>query len=363
MPLELGVWRIDNGLTPLDASKMSDEARLEDILFKDIGIASPNWMVIGRQVPTAYGSFIDLLAIDRDGNLVVLELKRDKTPREVVAQLLDYGSWVRLLKDEDIASIYEEFLKKHYPTQTKTSLDEALHKHFGLPHMPDTLNEEHELVVVASALDPSTERIISYLSEVHDVSVNAVFFRTYQDGDREYLTRAWLIEPTGGGPGPTPLIGEWNKEYYASFGQDHQRNWEDAVKYGFISAGGGSWFTKTLKLLEPGARVWVNVPAKGYVGVGEVTSPSVRVSDFCVALDGSKKPIKELPLKAPDMLHDIDNDELCEYVVGVRWLKHVPLSGAIHEVGFFGNQNTVCKPKTKKWDHTVERLKQRFGVS
>jgi hypothetical protein len=54
---------------------------------------------------------------------------------------------------------------------------------------------------------------------------------------------------------------------------------------------------------------------------------------------------------------------LCEYLVGVKWLKHVAVSAAIHEVGFFGNQNTVCKPKTKKWGHTVERLKQRFAVS
>jgi Endonuclease NucS len=307
MPLELGVWRIDSGLTSLDASKMSDEARLEDILFKDISVASPNWMVIGRQVPTAYGSFIDLLAMDRDGNLVVLELKRDKTPRDVVAQILDYGSWVRVLKDEDIASIYEDFLKKYYPSLTKTSLDDAFRKQFGLPAMPETLNESHELVVVASALDPSTERIISYLSEVHDVSVSAVFFRMYQDGDREYLTRAWLIEPTAAESKPTSTVGEWNDEFYVSFGNGKSRSWEDAVKYGFISAGNGSWFTKTLKLLEPGARVWVNVPQTGYVGVGEVTSPSVRVADFSVIVDGSSKPIKELPLKAPNMLHNIDN--------------------------------------------------------
>ena len=42
-------------------------------------------------------SYIDLLAIDADGNLHVLELKRDKTPRDVVAQVLDYGSWVTTL--------------------------------------------------------------------------------------------------------------------------------------------------------------------------------------------------------------------------------------------------------------------------
>ena len=29
-------------------------------------------------------------------------------------------------------------------------------------------------------------------------------------------------------------------------------------------------------------------------------------------------------------------------------------------VGFFGNQNTVCKPVTPKWRQTVDRLKELF---
>jgi hypothetical protein len=29
-----------------------------------------------------------------EGRIHVIELKRDRTPREVVAQILDYGSWV-----------------------------------------------------------------------------------------------------------------------------------------------------------------------------------------------------------------------------------------------------------------------------
>ena len=49
-------------------------------------------MLIGRQVRTSFGGIIDLLAIAPDGSLVLIELKRDKTPREIVAQALDYAS-------------------------------------------------------------------------------------------------------------------------------------------------------------------------------------------------------------------------------------------------------------------------------
>lgn len=90
MPLELGVWRIDQGVQPVEFGHLDLEERLEDILNENIEIASPNWLVIGRQVRTEHGGFIDLLAIDRDANLIVLELKKQQTPRDVVAQLLDY---------------------------------------------------------------------------------------------------------------------------------------------------------------------------------------------------------------------------------------------------------------------------------
>jgi Endonuclease NucS len=50
-------------------------------------------MVIGREFPTASG-LVDVLAVDRDGDLYVIETKLFKNPdkRKVVAQMLDYGA-------------------------------------------------------------------------------------------------------------------------------------------------------------------------------------------------------------------------------------------------------------------------------
>lgn len=366
MPLELGIWRIDQKLTRVDAASLDLENRLEDILDQDISVASPQWMVVGRQVYSAYGKYIDLLAIDRDGNLIVLELKRDRTPREVVAQLLDYGSWVKELKDDDIAGLFDAYMKKYHPENGDQSLDDAFRAHFKVTELPENLNSEHELVVVASALDDSTERIVSYLTEEHGVPINAVFFRVFKDDDREYLTRAWFIDPTtlDAKAEEKPSKGEWNGEFYVSFGEGERRHWGDAVKYGFISAGGGTWYSNTLGMLEPGNRIWVNVPGKGYVGVGEVIGPVVKVDEFKVEKEnGNSVPITQLPVQASEMFADKDSQENAEYLVKIHWIKTVSLSEAIKEKGFFGNQNTVAKPTAKKWEHTIERLKKRFGVA
>src|SRR5438067_73669 len=103
MTVELGFWRVDSGKpSRVTFSPMKAEKDLEDLLVGDIGLLGLDVLLAGRQVPTAYGKFIDLLAIDAEGHLYVIELKRDRTPRDVVAQTLDYGSWVRTLGHDDV---------------------------------------------------------------------------------------------------------------------------------------------------------------------------------------------------------------------------------------------------------------------
>ena len=109
MPVEHALWRLGEKTIRLPESKLQSEKDLEDLICDDFSILNENWLLIGRQVSTAFGKLIDLLALDRSGSLIVIELKKDKTPREVVAQVLDYGSWVRNLDTTDIAGVFETF--------------------------------------------------------------------------------------------------------------------------------------------------------------------------------------------------------------------------------------------------------------
>lgn len=371
MALELGVWRIDEGVKDVAFGPLDFESRLEDILESRIEIASPHWMVIGRQVKTSFDKRIDLLAIDQDGNLVILELKRDKTYRDIVAQVLDYGSWVQTLTTQEIGEIYAKYLECGGKKSKSESIDEAFCRHFRLDEMPEEINESHTLVIVASSLDPSTERIVKYLGDFHEVPINAVFFRVFKDGDREYLSRAWLSDPTrnsGGGNDIGPKKANWNGEYYVSYNAGYgegKRSWEDAVKFGFVSGGGGPFYSRTLSLLEPDSRIWVNVPGKGYVGVGKVVDPVVKVDEFMVKdKSGRQVPICQLgdQLASDKICRPDADDDHAEYLVRVKWLKTVELNDAVKEKGFFGNQNTVAKPRVPKWDYTIGRLKQQFGI-
>jgi hypothetical protein len=355
MAVQHGIWKIGDKPQTLTTVKLESESLLEEQITKDISILSDHWLLIGRQVYTDFGKYIDLLAIDATGSIIIIELKKHKTPRDVVAQTIDYAAWVENLSSEKFVQIYADFATRHgLPEKT---FDEAFKAKFGVAPVENEINSSHQMVIVAAELDASTERIINYLNDKASVAVNAVFFSVFRDGDSLYLSRSWMIDPveTEERAANTGQRGEWNGEFYASFGTSPDgRSWQDAAEYGFISAGGGRWYSKTLFMLKRGDRVWVNIPGTGYVGVAEVSGHPVVADDFItgdMSMQGRYNTAKEL------------GEDDAEYFVPVTWLHKVPESSAINEVGLFGNQNSVARPRTPKWEHTVTRLKELWRIS
>lgn len=110
MPIEVSLWNISSDtIKKIEYSSIDSEKRLEDILCEDLSILDSDLLLIGRQVPTGYGKYIDMLGIDPTGKLTVIELKRNRTPREVIAQVLDYASWVKDLSYADVKEICNDF--------------------------------------------------------------------------------------------------------------------------------------------------------------------------------------------------------------------------------------------------------------
>lgn len=357
MPIKTQIWTVGGQPSQLHECILPSEQLLEDMIVSAPRLLSEEWMLIGRQESTGQGGRIDLLAIAPDASLVLIELKRDRTPRDVVAQALDYASWVETLAAEDIAAIYKRF-------RMDADLAADFKAYFGLALDEDALNQSHQIIVVASGLDASTERIVAYLSE-RDIAINVLCFQVFQHGEQQLISRSWLIDPaetqvnasSGSASGPSE---PWNGEYYCSFGHSSTRSWQDAVEFGFICGGGGTWYSRSLKMLTPGDRVWVNIPQQGYVGVGRVTGLATPATEFTVKQNGIDVPVLVAATHGSYHSEHLNNLDLCEHFVAIDWLQTVPVSQAIKEIGMFGNQNTVCRPTTPKWRSTVDRLKARL---
>lgn len=356
MPIRHAIWKVAEQPVPLVESTLVTERLLEDMILAAPKILSDEWMLIGRQESTGFGGRIDVMAIAPDGGLVLIELKRDRTPREVVAQAIDYASWVEKLEADEIATIYSRFAPGR-------SLADDFRAYFHHDLDEESLNSNHQIIIVAASLDDSTERIVKYLSE-KDIPINVLFFQVFTLGSEQLLSRAWLLDPVhtqvSAATAPSEPAEPWNGEFYASFGESATRSWADAVQYGFICAGGGPWYTKTLQLLGPGDRVWVKIPGHGFVGVGRATGHAQPASEFKVNTPSGERPVLDVANRGTYQHEFIDDPEKCEYFVPIRWAQTVPTENAVQEIGMFGNQNSVCKPTTPKWRWTIERLKTRF---
>ena len=103
------------------------ERYLESWLENSPGALTQDELIlwIGRQTSatTEEGTiFPDLLGVDSEGNLVIVELKRDRAPRDVVAQLLEYAAWANELSEDQVHEMAEgyfqtrdEFPRKEFP--------------------------------------------------------------------------------------------------------------------------------------------------------------------------------------------------------------------------------------------------------
>ena len=291
MPIEFGLWRLDSGaVEAVPPAQLQDEAQLESVIEQRVDMAGlGQLLILGRQVVTDYGKKIDLLAMDGQGDLYLIELKRDRTPREVVAQALEYGWWVEPLSWDRISAIYA----KHHD---EADLATAFNEHFD-GEIPETVNNAHHLVVVASRMDTSTEQIVEYVRR-YGVPINVLFFQYLEDGERRYLARSWLRGPDEEvvSSGTSKKQPAWNGvDVFVAVGENQHRNWDDMRRFGFVSAGHGDKYRKAMSNLFEAARVWACIPGSGYVGVGEVTQAAVGVRDFYVKNEDRPTPIAPDP--------------------------------------------------------------------
>ena len=189
MGTEIKIWQIsDNHIKAVEDAALASihlESELEDWIVESPDILGDDLLIIAKQKYVGGVGQLDLLAIRSDGQLVIVELKRDKAPRAAVAQALDYASWLDKISETDLMEIAEDYL--HSP------LDDAFVDRFG-KDMPAISPQNHRILLVGSALDAGAERIINYLAQRHSVNLNAVFFRYAKlSSGQEILARSVLV--------------------------------------------------------------------------------------------------------------------------------------------------------------------------
>ncbi len=190
MAFEIKSWQIIDGkLVPLISSLANGsrkEADLESWIKSNPQILGEDIAIIGEQVQTGSGP-LDFLGIDNSGNTVIIELKRDRLPREALAQAIDYASDVA---DWDIDRLRE--ICQSY--NSKLLEDHLTEKFEGISVEDLGINQAQRLLLVGFAVEESLSRMIEWLSDKYNVGINAVVlsYNKTKLGD-EVLSRSVII--------------------------------------------------------------------------------------------------------------------------------------------------------------------------
>jgi len=220
------------------------------------------------------------------------------------------------------------------------------------------------LVLVREQLDTTVKRPKDIV-ELSSAPVLGRILFDFEDGGLSYLARTRLLEhetpAAADGSAKKELKERWNgHDWYVSFRElPNGRQWVDAMTYGFVSAGGDKWFSRTLKNLPVGARVFACIPKAGYVGVGHVLAEARRFDEATVDIEGIEQPLADLSLVG-NYRHDGDEaDEFAEWAVPLQWTRAVPREQGIWKAGMFANQNSAAKLRQR---FTIEQVLAAFEI-
>lgn len=99
--------------TSFSENNLKEREHIEEWIRKNPEILGEELLMIGHE----YDKFevnerLDLLALDKEGNLVIIEVKRDTTGGHVDFQALKYASYCSRLSPKDVFEIYADYIKQ-----------------------------------------------------------------------------------------------------------------------------------------------------------------------------------------------------------------------------------------------------------
>ena len=200
MTEELRLWSVgDSGevepLSPIQ--QMPTEMALEELLVQNPEMLGSSLKLVGRQTQTQSG-WLDLLAVDHDGRLVVYELKRGTLTRDAVTQVLDYASDLDAMSASDLAKHIAR-CSGHHGIQGIEDFEQWYADNFGRDDLLRLLPPR--MVLVGLGVDPVAERMAKFISG-GPVDLSVVTFHGFTRGEEKLLARQLEVEPGPREPAP-----------------------------------------------------------------------------------------------------------------------------------------------------------------
>src|SRR4051794_35198007 len=174
------------GETTFSAAGVRERADLQRLLRSNIEVISPDTLVISEEFGDWEDSRrrIDLLGLDRDANLVVIELKRTEDGGHMELQAIRYAAMVSTLTFEKVVDVFSGYLRR---IGKEDNARATILEFLGWEDPDEDVFAQDVRIVLASA-EFSKELTTSFMwLNEHGLDIRCVRMQPYDDGGRLLL--------------------------------------------------------------------------------------------------------------------------------------------------------------------------------
>ena len=191
------VYRIgDHNLSRLTERELPSEKRLEDYLIREEGaqIGGVDVLYVAQQESPGEGGVFDIIGVDEHGDIVIIELKRGRSPRDIVAQALEYAASIRNEEYERLNQRYREFVDEE-----EASLQSKHTEYFSREDDPLSkreYNTDQRVLLVGTDFTDLSLDMADFLRE-HGIDVICVSYGSFSSShdDLQLLTTEAVRRP------------------------------------------------------------------------------------------------------------------------------------------------------------------------
>lgn len=168
-----------------------ERADLQQLIRNQVGVLSDDLLVIAEE----FGEWedarrrIDLLAIDRLGRLVVVELKRTEDGGHMDLQALRYAAMISSMVFEDVVGIFADYRTRQSPGQeidARGELLDFLDTADGDADDP-TISSDVRIVLVSADFGRELTTAVLWLNGFDGMDIRCVRLVPYRVGDKVLL--------------------------------------------------------------------------------------------------------------------------------------------------------------------------------
>lgn len=302
-------------------------------------------LVISNQVLTRAKKRADILALDRLGNGVIIELKRDQGALGTETQALQYLADFSAQQGSDFL---ERFSKGH------SNLDENIRGFTGDTVRVEDINRRSRIILLARAFDPSLYSMGKWLGS-HGVAFRCVTYTPVEIRGERYLSFSVAFDESPLAIFPLSFQSRAREPEYFwhNIGEASQDWWEYLIHAQQITAS----FTnqpadqgeQLLKSYVKGDTVIAYATRYGAVGVGYIETPQ----SYKLVPIGSKEDVKQGTHR---------------HRLGIRWTVFTPklcdgisASEARERFGIYHPVSTSARIDPAKAQQLIAEMERRFS--